>query len=483
MKKTRLLSLLLVALLASQTLVSCGGTSSSGSDTTTGDTTPAETEPEYLDNLGDLRFDGEEFTLFLAHGTGEDAHNTYIMEEETGDVLDDAVFARNRKVEESLGITLTYVDGGYSTDGTSQAQATAAIQQYIMAGDDTYDAYIHVQHTGMPGMIAEGNFVDWNTIPNLDLTKEYWYQLCIEDINYGDKIYAMTGAYHLNSLTAANVLYFNKRLFDELQEDYPYQMVLDGTWTFDKFYELVEKGTLDLNGDTNIEFGVDQVGYWGWGYEQYPGMFISLGGDVCLKDEKTGMPVLNIDNERTVRLIDSMKKLFELPGANAEWSTYGIFNTAFESGQVLFLHAGLSFATNLREMEDDFGFVPYPKLDEDQATFKSRVQNTSCLTYIPVTNSDLAFTGAVLERMASVSQQTTIPAFFDTVLTIKSTRDTESEQMISIIQASCSFYDEAAGGFSVNSAVNSSGLASYWAGVKAKVEENVQKNIIDVYFD
>jgi hypothetical protein len=281
------------------------------------------------------------------------------------------------------------------------------------------------------------------------------------------------------------VLYFNKNLLDVANLEYPYQLVLDGKWTVDVWQKYLTALTRDLNGDGVIEPGVDQTSYWGWGYEQYPAFFMGLGGDAVLKDEKTGKPVLNIYNERTTKLVAKMKEIIAMDGCDIEWSTYGVFNTAFNSGLLGFVHANLNAAAGdgFRAMEDDFGFVPYPKLDETQESYCCRVQNTTCLTYIPITNKDLEFTGACLEVFASISYNTTVPTFFDVVLTVKAARDTESEKMVPVIRESASFYDEAIKGFSVRNAVDSEGLASYWAGVESAVTQSVQDNIIAVYFD
>ena len=66
--------------------------------TTVGTSAPEETEEIITDDLGDIRFDGEEFTMYLAYPL-----SNFVMEEETGDTVDDAVFERNRLVEERLG--------------------------------------------------------------------------------------------------------------------------------------------------------------------------------------------------------------------------------------------------------------------------------------------------------------------------------------------------------------------------------------------
>ena len=476
MKKSSRIALLLAVLLVTQIFAACGDSETPQSDG--GTTAVAEPVDPYegwlLDDLpSDLKFDGETFTIFFGHPL-----DNYIMEEETGDPVDDAVYQRNAAVQERFGIELVMEKCAYDSGGADQQQATEQISANILAGDTTNDVYIHVQHTGMPGLIAQGMFRDWNVFPYFNFTKDYWYKKCLNDINYYDKVFAMTGAYNLSSLTIANCLIFNKRICDEVQLDYPYQLVKDGKWTVDKWMEYIKVGTRDLNGDGKIDPNVDQTAYWGWGYESIPALYMGLGGDTVIK-KADGSPELNINNERTFKIVDKMLEVFDDEGAAWEYNTFGIINTAFTDGRLFFLHGGLG--STFREMEDDYGYIPYPKLDEDQATYCSRVQNTSCLTYIPVTNTRDAITSAVLEYMAMYSYNTVVPAYFDVTLTIKGTRDTESEEMIPIIREACSFNDEAVNFGVSNCITQKTGLASYWASQEATVTKNLQENIIDVY--
>ena len=208
---------------------------------------------------------------------------------------------------------------------------------------------------------------------------------------------------------------------------------------------------------------------------------MGMGGDIVNKDANN-MPVLDAVNERNVTLVDRINKFFEQKGAAMEWDTYGIFNTAFQSGLVAFLHGHLSVLTEFRDMEDDFGFVPYPKLYEKQEDYMVRVQNTAHMTYIPITNKHLDFTGAVLEVLAAESYNTVIPTYFDTVLTVKTTRDTESEQMVPFILDCSTFWDSAVTGFSLTGLLRNTTtqLASYYAGVEGAVKDNIA-TINDIY--
>jgi hypothetical protein len=79
-----------------------------------------------------------------------------------------------------------------------------------------------------------------------------------------------------------------------------------------------------------------------------------------------------------------------------------------------------------------------PKWNEDMG-YRSRSANMTALTYIPVTNNNLELTGAILEEMAFQSAKELTPTYFDKVLTIKNTRDVESEPMLPIIKDNAYF--------------------------------------------
>ena len=104
MKKTQLIStLLLIAMLAGCGTVEDGNdeTTSSGSDTT--EETTADTSVK--DDLpADLDFTGRELRI-LTNKVTENA--ALAPEEATGDVLNDAIHARNVRICDRFGITMT----------------------------------------------------------------------------------------------------------------------------------------------------------------------------------------------------------------------------------------------------------------------------------------------------------------------------------------------------------------------------------------
>ena len=283
------LSLILALILSATAITACESKKPQTESEDVTETSSKEGE-EALGVPEDVRFDGETFSMLHCHNYFDD----YYREEENGDLLNDAVIKRNRLTEERLGIKLNFV---HSATATDQQGETQGIANLILAGDKTYDAYVQVQHSGMPGLINEGLFLNWYELPYIDFEKPWWYKNVIRDITFGDKVFAMTGDYNLASFSGSECLAFNKTLLDELDMEYPYQDVFDGTWTHDRFVEYIVAATKDLNGDGQMDYDHDRYGFGGWQYEQLKALYVGYGGVTLVKDDLQ-MPVLNIYSEQ-----------------------------------------------------------------------------------------------------------------------------------------------------------------------------------------
>lgn len=487
MKKVQIIALALSILLATGAFVACNNNASTDGtqeilQTDEGTQENEQDTPSDEEKIGipdDVRFDGETFSLYIAHSTRKPE---YIRESENGDLLNDSIFKRNELVKQRLGIELDFVASELSTSGSDQQIEREKIASLILANDKTYDAYVNVQHSGMPGLIQEGMFIDWNELPYIDMSKPWWYSNTVRDINFGNKVFCMTGDYNLSSFTGTECLAFNKTLLDELELDYPYQQVFDGTWNHDEFVRYIIAATKDLNGDGLMDYDNDRYGFGGWRYEQVQALYVGYGGQTLEKDDNN-MPVLNIYSMRQNEVIDKMIDVFSLEGAFKEGKTYGLDDKMFKEGRLLFNDSFLGMIADMRNYDIDVGFIPYPKLNAEQTEYYSRTGNTSCLTYIPVTlDSDrYPLVGATLEAMAYYSNKEVLPNYFDIILTVQSTRDIESEQMIPIIRGSSRFMDCIIG-FSPDGIVESgqNTLASHWASTKTSYEERLKK-LVELY--
>ena len=98
----------------------------------------------------------------------------------------------------------------------------------------------------------------------------------------------------------------------------------------------------------------------------------------------------------------------------------------------MFMDTSLFFIESLRDMESDFGIIPYPKFDEAQTEYYSRV-SYYWANVVPTTNTHLEMTGAILEAFISYSARYVVPAYYDIALKTKYSRDEESVAMLDLI--------------------------------------------------
>lgn len=105
----------------------------------------------------------------------------------------------------------------------------------------------------------------------------------------------------------------------------------------------------------------------------------------------------------------------------------------FMDNRALFWSEIMNWASVLREMESDFGILPYPKFNKQQENYISST-GTPHVMCIPITTSDTSRTGIVLEALCAESRKSTKVHFYDTMLKSKIIgRDEESGEMLDII--------------------------------------------------
>ena len=187
-----------------------------------------------------------------------------------------------------------------------------------------------------------------------------------------------------------------------------------------------------------MTFEDDRWGLVGRAYELLPALQVASGYSPLDRDADN-MPVLNQNVDEVHEIYDRIVNLFaDGQYARSESSDYEMQNSTFSEGRAMFKELFLSEIAKFSDTDFEYGILPLPKWTED-APYYSRSSNMTPLTYIPVTNPDLELTGAVLEEMAFQSAKELTPLYFDQVLTVKQTRDVQSEEMLPIIKNNARF--------------------------------------------
>ncbi len=420
-------------------LVSCGGDSGVSVTTTAavgGETeTQAVTEDTRLHaELPEANFDGYDFTVahWLYPGWESRACKDIYAEAESGETINDAVYERNLVVCDKYNFNIVLEEIDF-------LEIQGKIQNMVSAGDDNYDlAYVRLYE--QKNMIAGGYLTDFYKIPNLDLTKPWWDQGCLETLTVSGKLYLAASAINISDKNATAAILFNKKIAGNHDLPDLYALVNDGKWTIDKMRELYTDVSTDVNGDGKMGEG-DIWGFLG-GNDVQPCFFIGGGGSFVSRDEN-GVLYDSFNTEHNMNVAQKIQDLMcdKTSFYNHHTGTGDLkttddneYRNLFASEQGLFFWSRLDEVTTLRSMETDFGILPTPKYDEAQEDYVSFVsQHITALMSVPASAKDLNRTGIILEALAAESYYTVLPAYYDVALKTKGSRDDESALMLDII--------------------------------------------------
>jgi len=402
------------------------------------DTTAAE-ETEEADNRFDgVDYKGREFRVYSS-ADATDATNANAMIEGSGelngDIVNDAVYDRNMRVEELLGVTLTFTPANFTFD-----TATAGIRQLVLAGTDEFDLIINDLRS-LAALSVEGMFHQVSNKGNFDFSKNYWYKDYMEDLQIlPGYSYLLAGDYFMDVISSCHALFYNKTLAEDFYNDgdYIYNMVLDGTWTYDALTQITQETYVDLNGDSKANegdlFGFSVHDTWGCAIP-----FVGSSGTKFI-DRSSGMPELALNDERAIAYLEALNALWYSPGTLNKIKNSGDMNLGlrdlFADGKTVVVgYQRLGDLAKMRDIEFGIGIIPYPKLFVTDEYITS-THDTTEIGAIPVTSHDTDFTTTVIEVLTRETSTMLMPQYYETALKVKYTTDTMSATMIDIIHDS-----------------------------------------------
>ena len=250
-----------LSLLAVLSAAACGGETSE---------VPAETKPSapvseeaasdaplsFPDTIpADAYYNGAEFRIAYSNAW-EMNECVYTLDDAAGDLVNEAVYQRNLKTEEKLGIRI-------SGDRLCKWDEIAVnLQKMVQAGDCPYDILM-ASEVQLFRASLNNLLLDMSGIDTLDLTHSWWDTEALDMYSLGTKNrFLVSGTVNYLDDYSQNCLLFNKKLCAQYDLEEPYALVREGKWTFDRFMEYVMKFGIDLDGDGKMNEN-DLYGYLG----------------------------------------------------------------------------------------------------------------------------------------------------------------------------------------------------------------------------
>jgi hypothetical protein len=219
-----------------------------------------------------------------------------------------------------------------------------------------------------------------------------------------------------------------------------YKTVLEGTWTLDKMQANMMLAVNDTDGngkwDENDTYGITSAAK-----HVLPVFWIGSNMRIIEKNEED-IPLFTLpSNEKFATMYERVLSMMHNDHLLFMADTLPDYanNTLFIEGGALYHILRVAYLSYYREMDIDYGIIPYPKWDETQELYCSRTEGTYIHVY-PVTLTQYELAGAVTEAMACASLNEVIPVYYDVVLKSKYSRDENSSAMLDIIYSN-RFYD------------------------------------------
>ena len=440
MKLTKLTALLLAVLMMASTLVACGESDNNPSDTTSREDshgTGSEAATELTDDLpDDLYYNNDEITIISRYREGWTS-GEIAVEGLTSEPVNDAVFERNKAVEERLGVKIISIEEASDSAYDVVEKAATAVR----SNTGEYDILAAACYVAANESIS-GTFANMRESDYIDFSKPWWSQGFNEVIEFNGAQFCGLSSALLSQYRFAFVTLFNKDLFTDVGQPYLYEAVENGTWTLDKQISLVPIFHQD-NGNGKQDEEGDIYGLVSCDYVSTDPYWSSCMVDI-IKKNGDGEYEFVFDSGKLHGVAEKVLRLFyETDGGTYDYKVDGENMEQFKIRD-MFAKGNAAMATIrilelesdvMRSMEQEFGVVPMPKYDEDQKEYRTLLHDQFTVFSIlrTVEGDRLDEVGAVLEAMASVSYRTVRPAYYETTLRTKIATDPQSAKMFNLI--------------------------------------------------
>ena len=430
-KYIRFLLLMLACAMLVSTFAACaekGKSDDSDATGSDGNVIGAESETEFVYEFAATDFqEGDEVTL-LGLDYLWDMY-IYLTADVTGDKLDSAVYKRNEKVANAMGISI-FVD---ETQWEYDAQFVTyinKIQNAINTDMSNWDV-IYLPINKRPDLITQGLFQDLSDIETIQLGRDWWDPTLNDVFEFSNRLYFASSSLQLQSFDSAWGIFFNEDLINshEGMKD-PRDLVNNNQWTMETLKEMCAQAA---NKNSSESFWwYDGTGDQVYGIAAHPNLpdkLLYATGERYVVKDSDGTPSYAAGGERFVNVVQDMASFLSYEG-NLEASSEdmrqssdgyikgGGYVYAFANDRAYFIGAEIKTARVLKSNDIDisYGLVPLPKYDAAQQDYYTPIVETLLVMTVPATCTRSEDVGAVVDALSYYSYVDVLPVYYDQIL-------------------------------------------------------------------
>lgn len=389
--------------------------------------------PEPLDSVGDQNYGGKSVVFSMV---AQNSYELYAEEGEGSDPISEAIYKRNKWVEDRLNVK---IKPRYEAYHTPENHAIM-VRNTLMNGDDSFD--VTMLQLDLAGeLVLGGWFYDLRKwVPyvkdSLSGGAAWWPEEVNTAFTVLGRQYVGVSDLNFSSARTTPCYVFNKQMVEDeniavsLGYNSLYDYVKAGEWTIENVYIMV-KDRYDDN--TTSGAGVDErddsdtYGILASGDRFVKNHAISAGFRTVMNDGETTPEITPYATILAFKgTLTSISKLASCPGYYESTETRAF--SMFVEGQALL------YATTLGELEDRalrdsevaFGILPLPKSSTAQKEYYASLSSTVSTVEIPTvwySTQRMDMVGAVIEVLSAESYRTLLPTYRSLLLDYKENKD------------------------------------------------------------
>ncbi len=426
-----------LALLLALLLTGCGAAESSsqpadsGNAEVSGDALPQETDAELEPvvevwaALPDTTLDGYAFRCLESpsdSATGiKVAHGA--VEELTGEAINDAIYNRNKAVEETFDVVI-------STVQDSGGNITTTVRNAVSAGDDSYDLVMTTPDQLLTQTLANA-LLNLSSIEHINLSNSWYNQEQVQNFQVDGKLYSLMGDLVYSTFLFGAAMVYNVNLGTELNLPDLHEIVMEGNWTLDTMYNHTASAAADLDGDGNFTEENDRFGFAIRANSNLMNFQFCAGERFIEYDSVSGTftDIFNLEKMQTI-----VDKVYALYNDNHRTILAKDYISLFNSGRLMLRTTYIGAMFEHQDMEDEFIPVPYPKYDENQEKYHSMMTASVVLMGMPKTLVNKDGAGLIVEALSEYSAGELQNTVYDKVLSYQTMRDERSLDVLKLLK-------------------------------------------------
>ena len=358
-----------------------------------------------------LNFNKKKIKIVGWHGDNGEMDFDTDYTSDNGSAIPKATYERNNMVQERLNVIL---DIDYTLLGHNDARASYIANVETSMIDAKYDI-IACYSQSAANFAVDGYTVDlmeYDHIFNFDMP--WWSDSLTRDAMVNNKLYFASGPISTTNILQTMCMAVNMNMVDELGRDDPRDLVKDGEWTMEAFYNMCKESYKNTNQQNVNKDKLDTFGFVS-GFEVFTdGFFASNGFHYYGVDDDGSLKVAeDFTSVKVETLITELRTAFN---TNDYWNG-GNNIDVFTAGRAMLYSTHFADIMKYRnEIEFDYGYVPFPSAEAGQPNYTTTgfPYTMWCMTNCPE-GEDAEKVAYVMECLASESYRKIQPAVYDLI--------------------------------------------------------------------